>query len=272
MTLETQDDRTLFFDMLPLTFRAEKAVSPSASSSSRCRGRSFTAPPGGSSCRGPTASRSSPTPSSPRPRTTRRRFIDLRENLKANGLTLDQMPLVIQFNKRDLPAVRSDAELVDLARRGKEPVFPAVAIAGKGVLETFFGLLHLTYSSLDAEHKLAEKFGIGGRALSRRRGAEARLQGAGRSAASFVHGWGARCARSRHEWLVIDDDASVPVDHHLEGLTARQRLRLQDLANRDALRELVRSFHSLFGIPLRIFSADGSLLAESVPSSRSAAM
>jgi hypothetical protein len=72
------------------------------------------------------------------------------------------MPLVIQFNKRDLPEVRSDRELADLARRGKEPVFPAVATTGQGVLETFLGLSRLTYSTLDSKHKLFEKFGIDG--------------------------------------------------------------------------------------------------------------
>ena len=39
-------------------------------------------------------------------------------------MKVGQMPLVIQFNKRDMPDMRSDAELVELARRGKEPVFP----------------------------------------------------------------------------------------------------------------------------------------------------
>jgi signal transduction histidine kinase len=63
---------------------------------------------------------------------------------------------------------------------------------------------------------------------------------------------------------VSDDDAAVPTDHHLEALTLGGDVRLQDLANRDSLRELVRSFHALFGISLRIFTADGSLLAESV--------
>ena len=42
-------------------------------------------------------------------------FFDLRQNLKENGLDLARMPLVIQFNKRDLPEVRSDEELEKLA-------------------------------------------------------------------------------------------------------------------------------------------------------------
>jgi mutual gliding-motility protein MglA len=164
MTLETRDDRTLFFDMLPLTFRSAKEIS--------IRIKLFTVP--GQVIHGSTRrlvlqgadgvafiadSQLAETENNAAA------FVDLRENLKANGMKVGQLPLVIQFNKRDMPAVRSDAELVDLARRGREPVFPAVAIASKGVLETFLGLLHLTYSTLDAEHKLSEKFGLAGGAL-----------------------------------------------------------------------------------------------------------
>jgi hypothetical protein len=92
-------------------------------------------------------------------------FLDLRENLRGNGMNLGEMPTVIQFNKRDLPQVRSDAELSELARRGKEPVFGAVATAGTGVLETFMGLLLVTYRALDEKHQLAGKFGLKAEAL-----------------------------------------------------------------------------------------------------------
>jgi two-component system sensor histidine kinase BarA len=39
------------------------------------------------------------------------------------------------------------------------------------------------------------------------------------------------------------------------------KLRLDDLVNRDALTELCTSFYALFGIPVRIYSADGPLLS-----------
>jgi signal recognition particle receptor subunit beta len=159
MTLETRDDRTLFFDMLPLTFQAEKEIS--------IRIKLFTVP--GQVIHGSTRrlvlqgadgvafiadSQLAETENNAAA------FVDLRENLKANGLKIGQMPLVIQFNKRDLPNVRSDGELAELARRGKEPVFPAVALSGQGVLETFMGLLNRTYAGLNAQHNLKQKFGI----------------------------------------------------------------------------------------------------------------
>ncbi len=39
-------------------------------------------------------------------------------------------------------------------------------------------------------------------------------------------------------------------------------LRLEDLVDREALDELCKSFHALFGIAVRIYSADGALLAD----------
>jgi signal transduction histidine kinase len=55
---------------------------------------------------------------------------------------------------------------------------------------------------------------------------------------------------------------SAPHDRALHDLTLGG-LRLQELVDRDALRDMVRSFHALFGISLRVFSADGFLIAES---------
>jgi two-component system, NarL family, sensor histidine kinase BarA len=40
------------------------------------------------------------------------------------------------------------------------------------------------------------------------------------------------------------------------------RVRIEDLVDREGLDELCRSFHSLFGIPVRIYSNDGGLLAD----------
>ena len=49
----------------------------------------------------------------------------------------------------------------------------------------------------------------------------------------------------------------VELDANLDG-----RLRLDELVNRDALGELCTSFYDLFGIPVRIYSSEGALLAD----------
>ena len=87
-------------------------------------------------------------------------FLNMQENLRENGLDPDQVPLVIQFNKRDMPNVRTDSELDRMAERGKEPVYKAVALRGVGVLETLLGLLEHTFAHLDRLHSLEGKFGL----------------------------------------------------------------------------------------------------------------
>lgn len=162
MTLETKDDRTLFFDMLPLTLRAEGAAGGMT-----LRIKIFTVPGQvlHTSTRrlvlqgadGVTFVADSQISEAEHNAAS---FLDLRQNLAELGISVKQMPLVIQFNKRDLDRVRTDEEIAALARRGREPVFKASAVSGQGVLETFFGLLDLTWRKLDAEHQLAKMLGV----------------------------------------------------------------------------------------------------------------
>lgn len=166
MTLETRDDRTLFFDLLPLAFKTEGDLS--------LRIKLFTVP--GQVIHASTRrlvlqgadgvafigdSQLSETDNN------RVSFLDLRGNLKDNGLDLKKMPLVIQFNKRDLPNIRSDDEIAQLAEHGREPVYKAIATRGEGVLETFLGLLMLTWVRLDQEHDFAKKFRVDGETFVR---------------------------------------------------------------------------------------------------------
>jgi signal recognition particle receptor subunit beta len=69
---------------------------------------------------------------------------NLRDNLAEYKLSLDDIPWVIQYNKRDLPNVYTIEELnKELVPGGKVPYFEAVATQGKGVFETFRGISHL---------------------------------------------------------------------------------------------------------------------------------
>jgi signal recognition particle receptor subunit beta len=63
---------------------------------------------------------------------------NLEENLEQYGMSLDEIPYVVQYNKRDLPAI-APVEYLEyvLNRRAKRvPCFEAVAPEGKGVFET----------------------------------------------------------------------------------------------------------------------------------------
>jgi signal recognition particle receptor subunit beta len=166
MTLETKDDRTLFFDMLPLSLKAE-GDRPGQTPGMTLRIKIFTVPgqvlhastrklvlQGADGVVFVADSQISETEHNAAS------FFDLRQNLKELRLSLRDLPMVIQFNKRDLDKVRSDEELAALARKGREPVFRASAVNGSGVLETFFGLMHVAWTKLDGEHQLAKMLGI----------------------------------------------------------------------------------------------------------------
>jgi len=53
-------------------------------------------------------------------------------------------------------------------------------------------------------------------------------------------------------------------ERNLDDLTASKNIRLEDLVERDSLKEVITSFLTLFGISVRIYSADGELLADAV--------
>jgi signal recognition particle receptor subunit beta len=159
VTLDTRDDRTLFFDLLPLEFETQGGF--------RIRLKLFTVPgqvihnatrkivlQGADGVAFIADSRVAQT------RGNNESFANLKQNLKDNGLSFDDIALVIQFNKRDLPDVRSDAEIKKIASKGKEPVFTAVALQGQGVAETFKGLASLSWQKLEGKYNFAERFGV----------------------------------------------------------------------------------------------------------------
>lgn len=61
---------------------------------------------------------------------------NLRKNLQEQGYNLDQLPFVIQYNKRDLPSAVSVEELNQALNPKGVPSFEAVAPQGPGVFET----------------------------------------------------------------------------------------------------------------------------------------
>lgn len=61
---------------------------------------------------------------------------NLKENLASWGMALEEIPLVFQYNKRDLPNLTQPADLAQLLAVGTRTAFEAVAIQGGGVLDT----------------------------------------------------------------------------------------------------------------------------------------
>jgi signal recognition particle receptor subunit beta len=159
MTLDTKDDRTLFFDMMPVFFKTQAGV--------KVKLKLYTVPGQvmhestrrivlqgtdavafvADSRRGEAAS-------------TLAYWNNMLKNLEANGLDYRTLPIVIQMNKRDLPDARGDDELGDLRAVIQPPVVPAVAIRGEGVVETLHAVLQLCYRSLDRGIQLETRWKI----------------------------------------------------------------------------------------------------------------
>jgi len=73
---------------------------------------------------------------------------NLEENLAEMGLSLDTLPIVLQYNKRDLPDVVPVEELDRALNPRKWPTFEASAATGLGVFDTLKGISKLTLVSL----------------------------------------------------------------------------------------------------------------------------
>lgn len=78
---------------------------------------------------------------------------DLQKNLKEYGLNIFKIPLVIQYNKRDLedeglPVMSVEKMEKDLNRQLKVPSFAASAVSGDGVGKTLQECMKLTLQSL----------------------------------------------------------------------------------------------------------------------------
>ena len=73
---------------------------------------------------------------------------NLRTNLAEQGYSLDKIPYVIQYNKRDLPEVGSIEELQQLLNPTGVPNFEGVARTGVGVFDTLKAVAKLVLTEL----------------------------------------------------------------------------------------------------------------------------
>lgn len=159
MVLDTQGDRTLYFDLLPLGFRAPSGL--------LIRFKLFTVP--GQVCHDGTRkavlSRADGVifvADSQRNQAVNNgaSFDNLVANAGIVGLDLATLPLVVQFNKRDLSDILSEAEIQQRWGAAPWPVVMASALEGRGVRETFNSLLQRLFPVLDAEYRLQAEHGL----------------------------------------------------------------------------------------------------------------
>jgi hypothetical protein len=76
---------------------------------------------------------------------------NLEENLREYGMDINNIPLVMQYNKRDLPEIYSIEELQQKLNRFNSPYFEAVAVTGEGVFPTLKKLSQMVLESLNRQ-------------------------------------------------------------------------------------------------------------------------
>lgn len=159
MTMETQGDRTLYFDLLPVGFRAPSGLlirlrlftvpgqvqhdATRKAVLSRCDGIVFVA-------------------DSQRQQAVNNgeSFQNLADNVARVGLDLKTLPLAVQFNKRDLRDILSEDEVRGRWGQAPWPLSFASALTGDGVVVTFVDLLRAVYRRYDADYGLAARHGL----------------------------------------------------------------------------------------------------------------
>jgi signal recognition particle receptor subunit beta len=153
MTLDTRDDRTLFFDLLPIFFRT---------SSFSFRIKVYTVPGQPvheatrrvvlAGCDGVVFVADSSVDQQDANRMSMQNLV---ANLHAFGL--DRVPIVVQYNKRDLD---NRVPLDECDKFGQPGIVEATAMTGDGVLATFFALVERAWTHLESDLQLAAKLGI----------------------------------------------------------------------------------------------------------------
>ena len=159
MSLDTKDDRTLFFDLLPVQFKTKSGYSVKL--------KLFTVP-------GQVIHNSTrrvvlqaadgvafiADSQNDQAKNNAESFRNLQENLAQNGLDAADFPIVVQYNKRDLPNVKTPEEIKASWKNSGTPIYLGSAFAGEGVVEVFVRLVEMTFQNLNAKHKIEEKFGL----------------------------------------------------------------------------------------------------------------
>ena len=156
MTLDTRDDRTLFFDLLPIFFKA---------SGLSFRLKVYTVPgqPMHAATRRIVLKQADGVAFIADSRrlaaeANQESYTNLLNNLDNVGLSPKTTPIIVQYNKRDLPDIVPEENLPALG--SLHPVQLATAIEGHGVLDTFSALVERTWDAVEHDTRLEKNFGI----------------------------------------------------------------------------------------------------------------
>jgi mutual gliding-motility protein MglA len=159
MSFETKGDRTLFFDFLPLMIRSDKGL--------RVKIKLYTVPGqvAHDATRKAVLSRADGVIFVADSQTSQavsnfESFDNLEKNAHRVGLDFEHLPLVVQFNKRDLKEIVGEQELCDRWQPTGLPLVFGSALHGRGVRRTFIAALESVFESLDQRYHLGDDHGL----------------------------------------------------------------------------------------------------------------
>jgi signal recognition particle receptor subunit beta len=81
-------------------------------------------------------------------------FANMRENLSSNNINPDELPIVLQYNKRDLKNIAAVQELDKDLNTSDYPVVEASAVNGDGVEDTFKIVTRLLIKDISRKHRI----------------------------------------------------------------------------------------------------------------------
>jgi signal recognition particle receptor subunit beta len=84
-------------------------------------------------------------------------FENMKVNLLANRLVPEKVPLVLQYNKQDLEPLTPRPELDQTLNFWGRKAFPAIAARGEGVMETFVAVVQDMLAAIALKYNLKEK-------------------------------------------------------------------------------------------------------------------
>ena len=155
ISLETKQERTLFFDFLPLSLPAIRGFKTRLHLYS-VPGQLFYSASRKLIMKGADGVIFVADSQEERMEANIISFEDLKENLEAYGYDIDSIPFVIQYNKRDLPSAMPVEELREaLNPEGKYQDFPAIAAGpnGPGVFDTLKAVVKMILMQLKKGQK-----------------------------------------------------------------------------------------------------------------------
>src|SRR5512134_2943673 len=161
VSLETEADRTLFFDLLPLDVgviggmkvRLQLYTVPGQVFYNATRRLVLKGVDGVVFVADSQVPAAEPNEES---------FTNLRQNLEDLGLDPRTVPVVFQYNKRDLRNILPVPELQKALNPGSAPFFEAAAIHGVGVFETLKEISRLSLDAIRAKIAEHKKPGVAG--------------------------------------------------------------------------------------------------------------